>query len=142
MKYIDEFRDKKSILALVEEIKKFSSLKTSIMEICGTHTHSVSKYGIRGALPKNIRLISGPGCPVCVTHQADIDAIIDFSRNDKTAVIATFGDMIRVPGTFSTLESERALGSDIRIVYSPLAALDIAKENPSKKVLFYSVGFE
>ena len=142
MKYIDEFRDKKSILSLLEEIKKFSSVEASIMEICGTHTHSVSKYGIRGALSKNIRLISGPGCPVCVTHQADIGAIIDFSRNDKTAVIATFGDMIRVPGTFSTLESERALGSDIRVVYSPLAALDIAKENPSKKVLFYSVGFE
>jgi hydrogenase expression/formation protein HypD len=111
------------------------------MEICGTHTHSVSRYGIRGSLPPNIRLLSGPGCPVCVTAQSDIDAIIEFSRMEKSVITATFGDMLRVPGRLSTLEKERALGSDIRIVYSPLGALDIARKNRRPVVLF-SVGFE
>ena len=112
------------------------------MEICGTHTHTISKYGIRNALPPHIRLISGPGCPVCVTSAKDIDTIIEFSKREKEVIIATFGDMMRVPGTDASLQELKAMGSDIRVVYSPLDSLGIARANPGKEVLLYAVGFE
>ncbi|MBI5238478.1 MAG: hydrogenase formation protein HypD [Deltaproteobacteria bacterium] len=142
MKYIDEFRDKEKAQALLIAIRKTSKKKVNIMEICGTHTHSIAKYGIKNALPESINLISGPGCPVCVTSASDIERIIEFSRSEKNAIIATFGDMMRVPGKTSTLMEERSMGADVRVVYSPLGAIDIAKENPEKQVVFYSVGFE
>jgi hydrogenase expression/formation protein HypD len=112
------------------------------MEICGTHTHSIAKYGIKNALPETINLVSGPGCPVCVTSASDIESIIEFSRDEKNVIIATFGDMMRVPGKTSTLMEERSRGADVRVVYSPLGAIEIARENPGKQVVFYSVGFE
>ncbi|MBI5598691.1 MAG: hydrogenase formation protein HypD [Deltaproteobacteria bacterium] len=150
MKYMDEFRRPAPAAAMVEAIKTLSAgrrgrlagREIGIMEICGTHTHSISRYGIRAAMPQNIRLISGPGCPVCVTSQPDIDRLIHFVRREKKAIVATFGDMLRVPGSFSSLERERAEGAEIRVVYSPLDCLDIAAANPSKEVMFYSVGFE
>lgn len=142
MKYIDEFRQKKQAQGILEKIREISEKPASIMEICGTHTHSISKYGIRQALPKNIRLISGPGCPVCVTSASDINRIIEFSKSRSDVIIATFGDMMRVPGSSSSLQEERARGGDIRVVYSPLNSLDIAKANPSKEVVLYAVGFE
>ncbi len=142
MKYIDEFRTKSGARALVEKIRSVSTRDVNLMEICGTHTHSISRYGIREALPPTIRLISGPGCPVCVTSAADINRIIDFSRSRKDVVIATFGDMMRVPGSHSTLQEERARGGDVRVVYSPLGSLDIARANPKKEVVLYAVGFE
>ncbi len=142
MKYIDEFRKKDGAQALLEKIRSISTKGVNIMEICGTHTHSISRYGIREGLPPLIRLISGPGCPVCVTSASDINRIIDFSRSQKGAVIATFGDMMRVPGSRSTLQEERARGGDIRVVYSPLGSLDIARANPGKEVVLYAVGFE
>ncbi|MDP2689687.1 MAG: hydrogenase formation protein HypD [Deltaproteobacteria bacterium] len=142
MKYIDEFRKKEGAQALLEKIRSISTKGVNIMEICGTHTHSISRYGIREGLPPTIRLISGPGCPVCVTSASDINRIIDFSRSRKGAVIATFGDMMRVPGSRSTLQEERARGGDIRVVYSPLGSLDIARANPDKEVVLYAVGFE
>ena len=111
------------------------------MEVCGTHTVSISKNGIRGVLSKNIRLISGPGCPVCVTPQGEIDAAIELSKKPGV-VITTFGDMIRVPGTTSSLEKEKAGGADVRIVYSPLDCLDMAKNEPEKEIVFIGVGFE
>ncbi|MEK7773917.1 MAG: hydrogenase formation protein HypD [Deltaproteobacteria bacterium] len=142
MKYIDEFRQKDLARGILKKIREISATKANIMEICGTHTHSISRYGIRDSLPPNIRLISGPGCPVCVTSALDVNRIIEFVRKERGVIIATFGDMMRVPGTHSTLQEEKARGSDIRVVYSPLDTLDIAAANPGKEVVFYAVGFE
>ncbi len=142
MKYIDEFRQKDIAQGLLEKIHKISTKNIHIMEICGTHTHAISKYGLRSSLPSNIRLISGPGCPVCVTSMGDINRILGFCKKEKDVIIATFGDMMRVPGTDSSLQEQRAMGSDIRVVYSPLGALDIARANPEKEVILYAVGFE
>lgn len=115
--------------------------RINIMEVCGTHTVSISRSGIRSIIPSNIRLISGPGCPVCVTPQSDIDRFIELSK-DKGTIIATFGDMIRVPGSSSSLEKEISKGAKVEIVYSPLDCLDIAAMNPGKEVVFIGVGFE
>jgi hydrogenase expression/formation protein HypD len=115
--------------------------KINIMEVCGTHTMAIAQCGIRPLLPKNVNLISGPGCPVCVTSARDIDKAICLSRV-KDVVITTFGDLIRVPGSFSSLEKERASGGDIIMVYSVMDALMVAKQRPAKKVVFLGVGFE
>jgi hydrogenase expression/formation protein HypD len=113
----------------------------SIMEVCGTHTMSIFRYGIRSLLPKSIRLVSGPGCPVCVTPVDFIDAALQLAvRND--VILATFGDLMKVPGSSSTLTEEKRKGADIRVVYSPLDAVSIAEKNPERKVVFLSVGFE
>ncbi len=111
------------------------------MEVCGTHTMSIFRSGIRGLLPDTISLLSGPGCPVCVTSQNEIDSFIALSEFDDV-IITTFGDLMKVPGTGSSLEKERAKGRDIRIVYSTFDALEVAKKNPQKKVVFLGVGFE
>ncbi len=141
MKFIDEFRDKEIAKGLIQRIQKTSSRPIQLMEVCGTHTVSIFRYGIRGILPEQIRLISGPGCPVCVTPNHDIDLAIAVSRQ-KDVIITTFGDMMRVPGSTSSLQKEKAEGRDIRIVYSSLDALGIAKESPGKKVVFLAIGFE
>ena len=135
MKFIDEFRDKEIAEGLIQRIERTSTRPIQLMEVCGTHTVSIFRYGIRGILPEQIRLISGPGCPVCVTPNGDIDLAIAFSRQ-KDAIIVTFGDMIRVPGSTSSLQKEKAEGRDIRIIYSSLEALKIAKEHPGKRVVF------
>lgn len=144
MKYVDEFRDSERAKAIIKAINEVAARlpELTVMEICGTHTHTISKYGIRAALPKNIKLLSGPGCPVCVTAEEDIDAILNFTRSKPEVTIMTFGDMLRVPGTNSSLELERSLGSVVRVIYSPLDVLDFARANPSKEVVFFSVGFE
>jgi len=111
-----------------------------IMEVCGSHTMAISKYGLRQILPPNIKLISGPGCPVCVTAQNEIDAVISLAGKGMT--IATFGDLIRVPGNNSSLQEERAKGKDVKVFYSPIDALEYAKANPSKEVVFIGIGFE
>ena len=141
LKYIDEYRNKEIAQNILWQIKSISQKKINLMEVCGTHTVSIFRNGIRKILPQNINLISGPGCPVCVTPIQYIDEIIAFSRKDNF-IITTFGDMIRVPGSNSTLEKEKANGSDIRIVYSTLDALKIAYDNPFKNVVFMGVGFE
>ena len=141
MKFIDEFRDKEIAGGLIQRIQETSSRPVQLMEVCGTHTVSIFRYGIRGILPEQIRLISGPGCPVCVTPNHDIDLAIALSRQ-KDAIITTFGDMMRVPGSTSSLQREKAEGRDIRIVYSSLDALNVAKENPEKRVVFLAIGFE
>ncbi|NOZ20137.1 MAG: hydrogenase formation protein HypD [Planctomycetes bacterium] len=115
--------------------------RVSLMEVCGTHTTSIFRHGIRSLLPEKILLISGPGCPVCVTPMGYLDTAIEIARRDDV-IIATFGDMIRVPGSESTLEKERAAGANIRVVYSPTDALKLAQDNPDKKVVFLAVGFE
>lgn len=126
----------------IEEINK-SNVKMNIMEVCGTHTAAISKFGLRSVLGSNINLISGPGCPVCVTPNCYIDYAYELSMN-KDIIITTYGDMIRVPGStpHKTLEYARAMGSDIRMVYSSMDALKIAKDNKDKKIVFLAIGFE
>jgi hydrogenase expression/formation protein HypD len=127
---------------LIEGIRRLASGKSvNLMEVCGTHTVAIARSGIREILPENIRLISGPGCPVCVTPQDYIDRAIYLSRQ-RDIIITTFGDLVRVPGTESSLEKERAAGADVRVLYSTAQSIDIAKQNPSKKVVFLAVGFE
>jgi len=141
MKYIDEYRDKSLVQGLVKEIKKISVKEIKLMEVCGGHTLSIQKFGIPALLPPNIKLISGPGCPVCVSDRKFIDQAIAYGRLENV-IITTYGDLIRVPGSTSSLNEEKASGRDIRIVYSTLDALKIAKENPGKKVVFLGIGFE
>ena len=147
MKYLDEFRDPKVAKALVARIQETAARidgVARIMEICGSHTVSIFRAGIKSLLPGNVKLISGPGCPVCVTAMSDMDRMIALaSPPDGTdTLVATFGDMIRVPGTKTSLEAEMASGADVRIATSPLDALKWAKDNPSKAVIFLGVGFE
>ena len=142
MKYIDEFRNKEAVQYFTNEIRKKSKdREITLMEVCGTHTMSIYKYGIKRMLPENVRLLSGPGCPVCVTDDSYIDKAIELSLN-RDVIITTFGDMMRVPGYKTSLEKQKADGSDIRVVYSVSDALKIAIENQSKKVMFLGVGFE
>ncbi len=141
MKFIDEFRDKTIAEGLIRKISNTPIPPVQLMEVCGTYTVSIFRYGIRGLLPKNINLISGPGCPVCVTPNSDIDLAIALSRQ-KDVILVTFGDMMKVPGSTSSLQREKAEGRDIRIVYSSLEVLKIAKENPKKRVVFFAIGFE
>ncbi len=113
----------------------------NLMEVCGTHTVAISRAGLRQILPPALRLLSGPGCPVCVTDQQDIDTVIELAK-EPGMVLTTFGDMMRVPGSDSDLQSEKSTGRDIRVVYSPLDALKLAQELPGRTVMFYAVGFE
>lgn len=126
---------------LLKNINKKTNVNISIMEVCGTHTNAILKSGLKDLLPSNIKLINGPGCPVCVTPQGYIDTAIELSKR-KNIIITTFGDLMRVPGSESTLSKEKSKGSDIRVVYSPLDSLKVAKENRDKEVVFLSIGFE
>ena len=129
---------------LVAEIGRLGSKcgrHLRFMEVCGTHTVSIFRAGIRQMLPENVELVSGPGCPVCVTPDEYMDKAIVYARREDV-IITTFGDMLKVPGTESSLSEAKAAGADIRIVYSPLDSLQVAKENPDKKVIFLAVGFE
>jgi len=112
-----------------------------IMEVCGTHTMAIAKWGLRDVLPDNITLVSGPGCPVCVTANADIDQAIELAKQPDV-IITTFGDMMKVPGSYESLSDVKVQGHDVRIVYSPLDALDIAEKETDKQVIFIAVGFE
>jgi hydrogenase expression/formation protein HypD len=141
MKYIDEFRNKELVLELARQIKEISKKKIRLMEVCGGHTMSIQKFGIPSLLPDNITLVSGPGCPVCVSDRKYIDQAIAYSRLEDV-IITTYGDLIRVPGSTSSLDIEKANGADIRIVYSVLDALKIAKEHSDKKIIFLGIGFE
>jgi hydrogenase expression/formation protein HypD len=141
MKYIDEYRDKKLTAKLANQVRKAAIGNYMFMEVCGGHTAAIHRFGIPSMLPGNIKLISGPGCPVCVTSTDFIDKAISYSQR-KDIIIATFGDLIRIPGSASSLEKMRAAGADVRIVLSALDALDIARYNPAKKVIFPGIGFE
>ncbi|MBN1871597.1 MAG: hydrogenase formation protein HypD, partial [Candidatus Omnitrophica bacterium] len=143
MKYVDEYRDRR-IATGISRAVGFAcrpERRYNFMEVCGTHTNTFFKFGLKTLIPENIRLLSGPGCPVCVTDVSYMDNVIRLSGMEGI-IIATFGDMIRVPGTHSSLYKERTEGRDIKIVYSSLDALKIAETNPSKKVVFLAVGFE
>ncbi|MBW4629536.1 MAG: hydrogenase formation protein HypD [Brasilonema octagenarum HA4186-MV1] len=144
MKYVDEFREPKKADALFRAIEKLSQrLKKpiKIMEVCGGHTHSIFKYGIEEILPETIELIHGPGCPVCVMPRGRLDDAISISLKPNV-IFTTFGDAMRVPGSKTNLLQAKAQGADIRMVYSPLDSLQIAKDNPHKEVVFFALGFE
>lgn len=140
-KHSEAYRDPDIAKKLVHRICETSKKSIRLMEVCGTHTVSIFRSGIRSLLPDTISLLSGPGCPVCVTDQAEIDAFVALAR-EKDTIITTFGDLIRVPGSDSSLQKEMALGADVRIVYSTFDAIGIAKANPDKRVVFLGVGFE
>ena len=128
---------------LIKKIAELSSGKKNLrfMEVCGTHTVSIFRSGIRQILPQNVNLVSGPGCPVCVTDDEYMDKAIEYAKNPDV-IIATFGDMLKVPGSHSNLSEESAAGANIKIIYSPQDCLKIAEENPTKKIIFLAVGFE
>ncbi len=144
MNYQDEFRDRELVAGLAERIRLLTlgmERPLTFMEVCGTHTMAIYQYGLRTLLPPQVRLISGPGCPVCVTPNDYLDRAVALARLPDVT-IATFGDMLRVPGSRSSLMEERAKGADIRIVYSPLDAVALATKNPERRVVFLGVGFE
>ncbi len=141
MKYIDEYRKKDLILSVSEKLKAISKKEIVLMEVCGGHTMAIHRFGLPSLLPPAIKLISGPGCPVCVSGQHFIDTAMAYSKVPGV-IVTTYGDLIRVPGSTTSLEKERANGSDIRIIYSVLESLEIAKKNPGKSVVFLGIGFE
>lgn len=141
MKYLSEFRNGAAAAQMVEQMRRRQPIPMTIMEVCGTHTVAIFRNGIRQLLPEQINLISGPGCPVCVTANRDIDWALAAARRPEV-ILATFGDMLKVPGSFSSLQRARAEGADIRLVYSTLDALEIARANPGRQVVFFGIGFE
>lgn len=144
MKFRDEFHDRNLAITLANNIRRMAAKlpgKVKFMEVCGTHTMSIYQYGIRSLLPDSVGLISGPGCPVCVTPVGYVDRALMLA-GDPRVIVTTFGDLLRVPGSSGSLMDARAQGSDIRIVYSPLDALNIAATNQERQVVFLGVGFE
>ena len=142
MKYLDEFKNSKLGKKLAQKIRNDSKdIKLNFMEVCGTHTVAIARAGIKSIIGDNINLVSGPGCPVCVTPADYVEKAIYLSGFDDV-IITTFGDMLRVPGNSTSLLKEKAQGRDIRILYSPFDALEIAEKNPGKKIVFLGIGFE
>jgi hydrogenase expression/formation protein HypD len=141
MRFIDEYRDAKLAQRYARRIAQIVTRPWTIMEICGGQTHAIIKFGIDELLPKEITLVHGPGCPVCVTPVELIDKAIEIASRPEV-IFCSFGDMLRVPGSEKDLLSVKAQGGDVRIVYSPLDALKLAKENPDREVVFFAVGFE
>jgi len=141
MKYVDEFRDPARAEALLRRIRAHATRPVRLMEFCGTHTHAIFRHGLRQLLPPQVTMLSGPGCPVCVTSAADLDRAIALSRIPGVT-IATFGDMMRVPGSQGSLQEAKAAGADVRVVYSSLDALDLARKQPDRTVVLLGVGFE
>jgi len=141
VKYIEEFADPELAHKLLGEIAETVTKPWAIMEVCGGQTHSIIRHGIDQLLPDEVELIHGPGCPVCVTPMESIDRAVQIARRPDV-IFCSFGDMLRVPGSHGDLFSVRAAGGDVRVVYSPLDAVDIAHENPDKQVVFFAVGFE
>lgn len=141
MKYVDEFRDRELVRALSAAIRRLVTRPHTLMEICGGQTHTIVKYGIDELLPKEITLVHGPGCPVCVTPVELIDKALAIARQPGV-IFCSFGDMLRVPGSHADLLSAKAGGADVRMVYSPLDAVKIAQKNRDRQVVFFAVGFE
>jgi hydrogenase expression/formation protein HypD len=141
MRLVDEFRNPGAVASLRAAIAERVTRPIKIMEVCGTHTMSIARFGIRELLPPEVSLISGPGCPVCVTSQGEIDAFL--ALGELPGVILTaFGDMQRVPGSGGSLERLKARGADARVIYSPMDALELAAASPEREVVFFGVGFE
>ncbi|HSM74268.1 MAG TPA: hydrogenase formation protein HypD [Desulfobacterales bacterium] len=141
VKHVEEYRDRRIAQRLIAQIHAVSRRPVRLMEVCGTHTMAIFRSGLRALLPETITLVSGPGCPVCVTAQREIDQFVALARCEGV-ILTTFGDLLRVPGSGSSLQQARAAGCDVRVVYSPLDALALAAQNPAQKVVFLGVGFE
>jgi hydrogenase expression/formation protein HypD len=141
MKYVDEYRDAGWIRSLLDKLGKFPPVNRTFMEVCGGHTMAIHRFGLPSLLPDHIRLVSGPGCPVCVTPRKIIDQAVEYARQPGF-VITTYGDVMRVPGSFSSLDKERSAGKDVRIVFSPMEALRMAELEFPKKIIFLGIGFE
>lgn len=141
MKFIDEYRDSTSVKRYAQAIRKIVTRPWTLMEICGGQTHAIVRFGLDSLLPDEITLAHGPGCPVCVTPIELIDKAIALTQKENL-ILCSFGDMLRVPGSTLDLLSAKAQGGDVRIVYSPLDALKIAKENANSEIVFFAVGFE
>ena len=142
MKYVDEYRDPELARSISADIAALSAGRPlKMMEVCGGHTHTIYKHGIEDVLPRNIDLIHGPGCPVCVLPMGRVDDAIAIARTDGV-IFTTFGDMMRVPGSKGSLLDVKADGADVRFVYSPLDALKLARQNPDREVVFFAIGFE
>ena len=142
MKFVDEFRDQRLAALLAHSIAEESAGRHwKIMEVCGGHTHTIYKYGIEDVLPPNVELVHGPGCPVCVIPMGRVDDGIAVAKTPGV-IFTCFGDMMRVPGSEGSLLDAKAQGADVRMVYSPLDALRVARENPDREVVFYAIGFE
>jgi hydrogenase expression/formation protein HypD len=141
LKYLDEYREPKRVLSVAKEIAKVVTHPWTLMEICGGQTHSIVKHGLEDILPPSLTLVHGPGCPVCVTSVEILDRAMAIA-NKPGVIFTSFGDMLRVPGTETDLLRVKAQGGDVRVVYSPLDALRLARENPDRQVVFFAVGFE
>jgi len=141
LKFVTEFRRSELAQGLISQIRQKSTTPARFMEFCGGHTVSIFRYGIRQVLPETIEMVSGPGCPVCVTANADLDKAIALSQLPDV-IITTFGDMLKIPGSRSSLQKVKAEGADVRMVYSTMDALKIAGENLDKSVIFIGIGFE
>lgn len=141
MKYIDEYRNRELVDRLLEAIHRKTTGEYTLMEVCGSHTMAIHRFGLPSLLPAGIHLVSGPGCPVCVTGKHFIDQAVAYA-NEENFIVTTYGDLMRVPGSFLSLEKAKAAGGDIRIIYSPIDAMNIAKSNPDKTVVFPAIGFE
>lgn len=141
MKYLDEFSDPELAARLVAQIKAVTTQRWSIMEVCGGQTHSIIRHGIDQLLPDQIEMIHGPGCPVCVTPLEIIDKALEIAARPEV-IFCSFGDMLRVPGSAKDLFRVKSEGGDVRVVYSPLDALTVARQNPDRQVVFFGIGFE
>ncbi len=141
MKHVDEYRDAGAAQALARRLKSVTTQPWTIMEICGGQTHAIARYGLEDLLPREITLVHGPGCPVCVTPLETLDRAMAIAALPGV-IFTSFGDMLRVPGSTTDLLAVRAEGGDVRMVYSPLDALRLAEENPDREVVFFAVGFE
>lgn len=141
MKYLSEYRDPHLVEEFINELHRITTSPWTLMEICGGQTHSLVKNGILDMLPSQINMVHGPGCPVCVTSVSVIDEAI-YLASKPNVILCSFGDMLRVPGSGKSLLEAKAEGADVRILYSPLEAVQLAKENPDKQVVFFAVGFE
>ena len=148
MKYVQEFRDPQKAQGLLHEIEVLGKQLTQnrsgpikVMEVCGGHTHSIFKYGLESLLPPTVELVHGPGCPVCIMPKGRLDDAIAIAQHPNV-ILTTFGDVMRVPGSKQSLLQAKAEGADIRMVYSPLDALKLARDNPDREVVFFAIGFE
>lgn len=141
MKYIDEYRDPEAARRYARAIRRITTRPWSLMEVCGGQTHSIVRFGIDELLPDEITLVHGPGCPVCVTPVELIDKAVELASRSEV-ILCSFGDMLRVPGSERDLFSVKAKGGDVRVVYSPMDALKLAKQHPDREVVFFAVGFE
>lgn len=141
MKYVDEYRDPQLVKRLAKRMAEVSRTPVRFMELCGTHTMAIARHGLHAMFPDTVEMISGPGCPVCVTATEEIDAAIKAAQTDGV-MVATFGDLVRVPGSASSLGEQRAKGGRVEVIYSPLDAVKLAAENPEWQVVFLAIGFE